>query len=323
MRALSTTYLAAAAALLGNFPCVLAFSNTSPFFLVTSSEIPKSNVPTTSTSTLTIAEFVEIAKDVISQCGSDGYVIATQPGVHASDFSNGHAGTMGVEEVGGPGMPHLKRALFGDRRSLVVPFARGGVEVGRIGEGNGVAQVLKEWVREKCGGEMVRVDASTGTFERFGDMRPKVMMVDFEPLDESDREMRAKELADTDAFLFSLLESFPSSRYTLIYTSTPRTTVPNHPSSKLQVPQTQDELRRRFAIPGKKPKDGNTDTVIPMTGSLFKKYAFFSPGIWMGYLAAFFLISISYVGLNALTSLKVSYGAFEKEMGPAAQKKQQ
>lgn len=43
----------------------------------------------------------------------------------------------------------------------------------------------------------------------------------------------------------------------------------------------------------------------------------------MGYLAAFFLVSIVYVGLNALTNLKVSYGAFEKEMGPAAQKKQQ
>ena len=36
-----------------------------------------------------------------------------------------------------------------------------------------------------------------GTFERFGDMKPKVMMVDFRPLDESDREVRAKELADT------------------------------------------------------------------------------------------------------------------------------
>ena len=36
-----------------------------------------------------------------------------------------------------------------------------------------------------------------GTFEKFGDMKPKVMMVDFEPLNESDREVRAKELADT------------------------------------------------------------------------------------------------------------------------------
>ena len=127
-------------------------------------------------------------------------------------------------------------------------------------------------------------------------------------------------MTTVDAFLFSLLESFPSTRYTLIYTSTPRTAIPNRPSPKPQAPQTQDELRRRFAILDKKPKHGNANAVA---GSLFKKYAFFTPGIWMGYLAAFFLVSIVYVGLNALTSLKVSYGAFEKEMGPAAQKKQQ
>jgi hypothetical protein len=43
----------------------------------------------------------------------------------------------------------------------------------------------------------------------------------------------------------------------------------------------------------------------------------------MGLLVAFILLSILSVGLSALGSLKVSYGAFDKEMGPAAQKKQQ
>ena len=89
-------------------------------------------------------------------------MIATQPGVHASDFRNGHAGVMAVEEVGGGvGMPHLKRALSGNKRSLIVPFARGVVEAEGPVEGNGVAEVLGEWVREKCGGEVVRVDASS------------------------------------------------------------------------------------------------------------------------------------------------------------------
>lgn len=35
------------------------------------------------------------------------------------------------------------------------------------------------------------------------------------------------------------------------------------------------------------------------------------------------LFSILGVGISALGSLKVPYGAFDKEMGPAAQKKQQ
>lgn len=42
----------------------------------------------------------------------------------------------------------------------------------------------------------------------------------------------------------------------------------------------------------------------------------------MGYIGVFFLLCILYVGVSAVSSLTVTYGAFEKEMGPAAQKKQ-
>lgn len=42
----------------------------------------------------------------------------------------------------------------------------------------------------------------------------------------------------------------------------------------------------------------------------------------MGLVTSFILLSILSVGLKALGSLQVSYGAFDKEMGPAAQKKQ-
>ncbi|TQW11219.1 ER protein BIG1 [Cordyceps javanica] len=56
---------------------------------------------------------------------------------------------------------------------------------------------------------------------------------------------------------------------------------------------------------------------------LFEKYQFFTPGIFMGLIAAIALLSILGIGVKALGSLEVSYGAFEKEMGPAAQKKQQ
>lgn len=43
----------------------------------------------------------------------------------------------------------------------------------------------------------------------------------------------------------------------------------------------------------------------------------------MGLLVGLLLLSILSVGMSALGSLQVSYGAFDKEMGPAAQKKQQ
>jgi hypothetical protein len=46
-------------------------------------------------------------------------------------------------------------------------------------------------------------------------------------------------------------------------------------------------------------------------------------GIFMGLLVSFILLSIISVGIAAVSSLQVPYGAFDKDMGPAAQKKSQ
>jgi hypothetical protein len=57
-------------------------------------------------------------------------------------------------------------------------------------------------------------------------------------------------------------------------------------------------------------------------GGLFEKYQYFSPGLFMAFTITLPLIAILGVGLKAITNLEVSYFAFSKEMGPAAQKKQ-
>ena len=82
--------------------------------------------------------------------------------------------------------------------------------------------------------------------------------------------------------------------------------------------------------------DTRDDRQLP----LFEKYQFFtpglfsgpyreprlnltlSPGIFMGIIVSLIIISILGVGIRAVSSLEVSYGAFEKEMGPTQQKKQ-
>lgn len=46
-------------------------------------------------------------------------------------------------------------------------------------------------------------------------------------------------------------------------------------------------------------------------------------GIFMGVSVSIVLFLILYVGVTAVAGLEVSYYAFSKEMGPAAQKKQQ
>lgn len=45
-------------------------------------------------------------------------------------------------------------------------------------------------------------------------------------------------------------------------------------------------------------------------------------GVFMSFIVLIVVLSILTVGLKALASLEVSYGAFDKEMGPAAQRKQ-
>lgn len=114
-----------------------------------------------------------------------------------------------------------------------------------------------------------------------------------------------------DSFLYSIISLLPTYKYTLIYTSTPLSLGKPHVS-----PYPDHELRRREDLKGKK------NVTLP-EGSLFQRYQFFTTGIFAGYLALFFLLSILYVAFNALSSIQVTYGAFEKEMGPAAAKKQQ
>lgn len=48
----------------------------------------------------------------------------------------------------------------------------------------------------------------------------------------------------------------------------------------------------------------------------------YGEGLFMGLLVSFILLSILYVAISAVASLKVSYAAFDKEMGPSGQKKQ-
>ena len=40
----------------------------------------------------------------------------------------------------------------------------------------------------------------------------------------------------------------------------------------------------------------------------------------MGILAGVILLSIIYVGISGVSSLQITYAAFDKEIGPAAQK---
>jgi hypothetical protein len=76
----------------------------------------------------------------------------------------------------------------------------------------------------------------------------------------------------------------------------------------------QMELKRDLGLHERAPRNRSP--------GLFEKYQYFNPGIFLGLLAFFPLFLVLTVGMKAIASLEVSYFAFSKEMGPAAQRKQ-
>lgn len=118
----------------------------------------------------------------------------------------------------------------------------------------------------------------------------------------------------------------------VIYAGLPNYTPPSHAEaaarpSKL-APASQEEdlgaLEHPHAFDSFKiqsRRDGGADgekgnNTITDHRPLFEKYQFFTPGLFMGLLVTLLLLSILFVALRAISSLEVSYAAFEKEMGP-------
>lgn len=160
-----------------------------------------------------------------------------------------------------------------------------------------------------------------------------------------DHDLRKESLQQADAELDSHLHSVLANHtaHTIVYIGTPsrseqgaeidyeaENTPPGHNGLHTDLKRdVQHGLKRQS-------KSDNPQDKLP----LFEKYQFLSPGkswhsnvearnadlntgIFMGLVVAILLLSILYVGLNAISGLEVSYMSFSKEMGPAAQKKQQ
>lgn len=101
----------------------------------------------------------------------------------------------------------------------------------------------------------------------------------------------------------------------MVFTTTPISTVPaTEPTLRTQSASTWQAVKRSVstaANPG------------VIRDNVIAKYQFFTEGILMAYLGIFVLLAILLGALNALTSLQVSYGAFEKDPAQQQSKKQQ
>ncbi|MCJ1278889.1 hypothetical protein MMC21_006710 [Puttea exsequens] len=281
---------------------VNAFKDTSPFFLFSTSELQTSSPDLVSAKRLS-----EIVTPELTKCTSDTYVIVSQPGVEAADFRDRQS------------VPHLRIKMLGKDKSVRSSLAVQDVL------GKYRADELSRLIQERCDAGHLRIDASTGSFAIAEDSNPRVINVDFPPLPSGPS--RSEKLLENDIFLASMLDLLSSKRYTVIYTTSPPDTSTQHTEPADSQPYEMDSLfqahlhtdLKRDLSHHKRAADSNV--TLP-DGPLFERYQFFNPGLFMGLVVGVILLSILYVGITGVASLQVSYAAFDKEMGPAAHKKQ-
>lgn len=163
---------------------------------------------------------------------------------------------------------------------IVVPYAHGEFDT----------EELINHVASTCEADVERFDASANSHNVYEDLERRVVVVDLTSLPISPVQ-RKQILNDNDAFLHSVIDSLPTKDYNLIYTSTPPPALP--------------ASFRRQHISLETMKKSNS------TGGLFSHYQYFTPGIFMGYMALLILVSVLIMGLQAINSLQISYRAFE------------
>jgi len=277
----------------------VAFKDTSPFFLFSSSGSSIEKVAEQQLQTGT--HVFEHAAKFLGKCPSDVYVVVQQSNVNAVDYATDRAA------------PHLRREI--ESKNIVSKT--------NIAEVAGVvsADSIQKYIEETCGATTVDADAFTlGENSSEGSV---IIRVDFKA-PAQDKVHRSIELAENDSYLHSVLAAISTSKYTVIYTTTPV-------SDKTDIHRIsyEPEFEQPLRMELKRASDfvattTQSNTTLPFPNApLFEKYQFLSPGLFMGLLAGIILISILGVAVTALSSMEVSYGAFDKENGPAAQKKQQ
>ncbi|KAK9240408.1 BIG/ATPase V1 complex, subunit S1 [Lipomyces kononenkoae] len=303
----SSTLKGAALALVASLSAVYAFEDTSPLMLLSSKRVPVIHDHLSSAAITSSEHFHDLARKLVSEFQASTYVVVSQPGLHASDFSAATADAT---------TPHLRKLYKQAETSYAVRNAHGAFDM----------DGLEKHIVDTWGADTIVIDAASDAFSIPSSEKPKLVRVDFPvlPVDYT----RSSALADNDAFLYSIMSLLPSEDFAVIYTSTPisrpfvakRNPVSYVDGEAPSPTNTSDNLYPTGAfgyptgtlLPTMIPEGARTD------GSVFTRYQFFTPGMFMAIIASVVLVAILGVGLKSISSIKISYDAFQKEMGPQA-----
>ncbi|KAM7209221.1 BIG/ATPase V1 complex, subunit S1 [Naviculisporaceae sp. PSN 640] len=275
---------------------VSAFSDSSPFILLSTAELA-----TTQNNNLQlqpVSQVLEAAKDVLSGCPTSKYLIVSVPNLHAADMRDDSHFKM----------PALQRAITEKNLHEGLSVAE---VIGQISTGP-----LDDYIEKTC--QSAKKDV-------------KVEMKELKHLPPlvhgKDSEKRGEVLADNDRELGRLLDDIEGD-VTVIILSDPNEFQAYEPDFVAPMMHAQPhmdlkrEVEAEMLAASVARRVAEKNSTQRDTRPLFEKYQFFTPGVFMGLFVLIILLSILGAGLSALGSLQVSYGAFDKEMGPAAQKKQ-
>jgi len=284
-----------------------AFKTTSPFFLLSTQPLDASIL--SSAQIATAGKVHEQTIQALSSCDAAFYVVVSQPGLSATDLQDGKA------------MPRMrKRALHSSTMydsSLQISEIVGELD----------AQKIVEDLQERCNIDW-RVEEGTYDLAAAKSMSQAVMKVQLPALHPGEQ-ARKDGLEAADARIEAILAPIANNtKHVLIYTSSPPTSAHYAAEADEAIAYQMDEpagaaamhldLKREMEA---QPYGSRNSTEHQKGLPLFERYQFLSPGIFMGLSVSLLLFIILYVGISAIAGLEVSYGAFSKEMGPAAQSK--
>jgi len=243
-----------------------AFSDSTSFVLFSTAKFVE---PDSSRQTQSSNQVVSSAKNILSSCPTERYLLVTQPNLNAGHLRDA------------TGVPRLRNALKKAKSSFSIAEVDGHLDV----------KQLADYINEVCSG--------------------KAVVVDEVPLTALPADSNTV-LAENDKNFGMIIDQYDmAGDYTVLYTAGSRTE-----EVLGYTPEFLDSMRTELKRQVHATRKNNSDfDKLP----LFEKYQFFSPAIFMGLFAVLILVSILYIGVSAVGSLKVPYGAFEKEMGPSAQ----
>ncbi|KAH0006434.1 BIG1-domain-containing protein, partial [Aureobasidium melanogenum] len=278
-----------------------AFKDALPFVLYSTGQLDAKDANVNVISAQSLQESVE---HQLKGCPSNTYVVVSQPGISTNDLTVSKS------------TPHLRRRLSGKDDNVKSIFAAKNV----VGHVDGMALVASI-TRECHTKSTLLLDGENGEIPTKAYDAIHVRFPSL-PTVNDDRESA---LLQADSYLNSLLATLDS--YTVLYATLPNLFPPFKPQHPEQYEMDEPypsnmhtDLKRDLnAHIVRASNASNPQADLP----LFEKYQFLSPGIFMGGVVSILLFSILYVGISAIANLEVSYMAFSKDMGPAAQKKQQ